>query len=158
HLRGRALLPSEEFRVPALFFAPGRIAPAHFDGIASQIDLAPTILGYLGRSFRTPFFGRDLRASDPDRALAIMVYNRERYGVRPSRRLTVLPENQSPRYYDVQGAAEPVQAEPRDGHREDARDALALLQVAEDLLRTGHFTTDPCPSVPGLGVAAHPGC
>jgi len=156
HIRGRSLLPSEQFRVPALFLAPGHVPAGRLDAIASQLDIAPTILGLLGRPFRSPFFGRDLRASDPSEALAIMVYNKQRYGVRRARRLTVL-ENRTQRFYDVGYGDEALPALPRPDHREDASDALALLQVADDLLRTGRFTTERCPGTPRARTTAEAG-
>ena len=53
--------PLGRFRVPIIFFDPsGDMKPGRRPGIAKQIDIMPTLLGYLG--FRHPFvaFGNDL--------------------------------------------------------------------------------------------------
>ena len=53
--------PLGRFRVPIIFFDPsGDMKPGRRPGIAKQIDIMPTLLGYLG--FQHPFvaFGNDL--------------------------------------------------------------------------------------------------
>ena len=53
--------PLGRFRVPIIFFDPsGDMKPGRCPGIAKQIDIMPTLLGYLG--FQHPFvaFGNDL--------------------------------------------------------------------------------------------------
>jgi phosphoglycerol transferase MdoB-like AlkP superfamily enzyme len=87
HLRGRALVPSEEYRVPALFLAPGRLAPGRIDEVTSQLDLAPTILGMLGLPPDPHFFGRDLRSTASESGLAVLVYRKQHYAARRGRRL-----------------------------------------------------------------------
>ncbi|MBX9757491.1 MAG: LTA synthase family protein [Beijerinckiaceae bacterium] len=57
--RGKTELPIENYHIPMVIYAPGRIAPAHVDAIASQIDIPPTILGLLGFSYESQFFGYD---------------------------------------------------------------------------------------------------
>lgn len=53
------------FRIPLLLFAPGLLPPGRVDGIAGQIDVAPTILGLLGGGWQHGFMGRDLLAGGP---------------------------------------------------------------------------------------------
>jgi phosphoglycerol transferase MdoB-like AlkP superfamily enzyme len=57
---GRRKLPLEKYHIPLLFYAPGRIAARSVDTVCSQIDVAPTILGLLGYSYESQFFGRDV--------------------------------------------------------------------------------------------------
>jgi len=45
-------------------YAPKMLKPRVIDDIASQIDLAPTVLGVLGISYKSKFFGRDLLHND----------------------------------------------------------------------------------------------
>lgn len=67
---GNNLVPIEKFHIPALIVGadlePKRITP-----VASQIDLAPTLLSLMGISSSTPLTGRDfsLDATSPGRAL-----------------------------------------------------------------------------------------
>jgi phosphoglycerol transferase MdoB-like AlkP superfamily enzyme len=70
-LRGSELIPLEHFRIPAVIVGPG-VPVRKFDGLASQIDLAPTLLGLMGLETDHPMIGRDVLAlddGDPGRSL-----------------------------------------------------------------------------------------
>ncbi len=56
---GKALVPIERFRIPALIIGPG-VMPAVYRTVASQVDLPPTILPLMGVDGKTPMLGRDL--------------------------------------------------------------------------------------------------
>ena len=55
HLRGRDLIPVDDYRVPALFLAPACLEPQRVQRVISQIDIPPTIMGILGGEYRNPF-------------------------------------------------------------------------------------------------------
>lgn len=59
-INGAARVPVHSFRIPILFYAPKHIAPGRNDTLGAQIDLFPTLLGLLGFSYDSPFFGIDL--------------------------------------------------------------------------------------------------
>lgn len=61
---GKTEIPLEKYHIPALIFAPGRIAPARVGKVASQIDLIPTLFALLGMSYEAPFYGKDILADD----------------------------------------------------------------------------------------------
>jgi len=57
---GIAALPAFRYRIPMWIHAPGgQVAPARFDGMTSQIDIPPTILGLLGMDYYSQFYGVD---------------------------------------------------------------------------------------------------
>jgi phosphoglycerol transferase MdoB-like AlkP superfamily enzyme len=58
--RGRTNLPPENYRIPLIVYAPGIVTPARVDTLASQIDVAPTVLALLGVSYTSRFFGQDI--------------------------------------------------------------------------------------------------
>lgn len=60
HGRGRIDLPPENYRIPMLIHAPGFIAPGRIDTVASQIDVAPTLLSLLNIGYDSRFFGQDI--------------------------------------------------------------------------------------------------
>lgn len=62
---GASLVPVNKFHIPGLIIGPG-IKPAHYDKIASQIDLAPTLLDLLGVSSKHPMIGQNLRQLPQD--------------------------------------------------------------------------------------------
>ena len=73
---GAELVPIKHFHIPGLVLGGG-ISPGVFTRVASQIDLAPTLLSLIGVSSVHPMIGRDLTRPElaelPGRA--IMQYN-----------------------------------------------------------------------------------
>ena len=73
---GSEVVPIERFHIPGLILG-GSITPRVIDAVASQIDLAPTLLSLLGISAEHPMIGHDL--TEPDETLvpgrAIMQFN-----------------------------------------------------------------------------------
>lgn len=67
---GNSLVPIKKFHIPGLILGAD-LAPRRITPIASQIDLAPTLLSLLGVSSTHPMIGRDFArdASSPGRAL-----------------------------------------------------------------------------------------
>ncbi len=58
--RNRTDLPLERFHIPMIVYAPGMIDPGVVATPASQIDVAPTILGLLNFNYTSEFYGRDI--------------------------------------------------------------------------------------------------
>ena len=58
--RGRQELPPENYHIPMIIYAPAHVKPGRVDTLASQIDVAPTVLGLLNFSYRSKFFGHDI--------------------------------------------------------------------------------------------------
>jgi phosphoglycerol transferase MdoB-like AlkP superfamily enzyme len=63
--RGKTDLPVEQFRIPLIMYSPRNIAQQRIDTLASQIDVAPTLLALLNFSYRSHFFGHDIIAEGP---------------------------------------------------------------------------------------------
>ena len=59
---GKTALPVKKYEIPMMVYAPSHVRPQRVDRLASQIDIAPTVLGLLNASYRTKFFGRDILA------------------------------------------------------------------------------------------------
>ncbi|MDF3820241.1 LTA synthase family protein [Leptospira sp. 96542] len=68
HSHHRFLNYYEDRNVPFLIYAPGRIKPEIRKDITSQLDLIPTILGFLEREVYFSVIGRDLRQVKGDSA------------------------------------------------------------------------------------------
>jgi hypothetical protein len=61
---GKTELPVKKYEIPLLIYAPSHIKPQRIDAMASQIDIAPTVLGLLNFSYTTKFFGKDMLKMD----------------------------------------------------------------------------------------------
>lgn len=58
--RGKSDLPVEGFHIPLVVYSPRHVPAGRVDHLASQIDVAPTLLGLLGFTYRSRFFGQDI--------------------------------------------------------------------------------------------------
>jgi phosphoglycerol transferase MdoB-like AlkP superfamily enzyme len=53
-------LALENYRIPLMVYAPGQGLAGRVDTVASQIDVAPTVLALLNMSYRSHFFGQNI--------------------------------------------------------------------------------------------------
>ena len=58
--RGRTDLPLKSYHIPMIIYSPAHIQPGVVDVMASQIDVAPTVLALLNASYTSDFFGQDI--------------------------------------------------------------------------------------------------
>ncbi len=65
---GKTTLDPKKYHIPLIIYAPGIVKPQRVEKLASQIDLAPTLLGLMDMSYKSRFYGVDLMQSTPARA------------------------------------------------------------------------------------------
>jgi membrane-anchored protein YejM (alkaline phosphatase superfamily) len=102
---GKEDLPVANYHIPLFIHAPKWVQPREDTQLASQIDLAPTLLGLLGIDYESTFFGRDLRlpASNPPR---VLIGNYQHLGLFDGSNLAILsPPKQMRRHDDALGAS-----------------------------------------------------
>jgi phosphoglycerol transferase MdoB-like AlkP superfamily enzyme len=128
--RGYTQLPVDRYHVPCVVYAPKVVAPGRFDGVCSQIDVPPTLLGLLGFSYDTEFFGQDVLRRPPDRAL---LCNYLHVGLYDGRRLVTLGPHRDAACDDIDCAWRPHCVDPPDASL--VFDAIAYFQSASDALQ-----------------------
>lgn len=98
-------------------------------------------MGILGGDYRNPFFGKDALNHKTDDNFAIVIYNKQRYGIVSDSELIVLAEMGKEIAYMRQGSDAPWQQVPLAVRAAERSKAVrALLRVAEDLLVSGRYT------------------
>jgi len=127
------------YRIPCVFYAPGIISPQTVSTIASQTDIAPTLLGILGGTYEHSFLGRDILRVDPGDGFALLHEDRHLAFVRPGRTWITGPINRrdTPRavpkmhYLDAFGMQPiPGDLQDRTDTQNMRRDLLSLYGVA----------------------------
>jgi phosphoglycerol transferase MdoB-like AlkP superfamily enzyme len=89
---GKVGLPIEKYHIPLLIYSPKYIAPGEIDKIASQIDIAPTLLSLLYFKYESRFFGSDILKDDfVERAL---IGNYQKLGFYKDNELVILSPGQ----------------------------------------------------------------
>lgn len=103
---GKEDLPIRNYQIPLFIYAP-KFIPAREEGqLASQIDLAPTLLGLLHLNYESTFFGRNLLvpSSLPPR---VLVGNYQHLGLFDGKDLAILsPRAMLRRHDDALGASQ----------------------------------------------------
>lgn len=90
---GNNLVPVEKFHIPALILGAD-ITPKQITPIASQIDLAPTVLSLMGINSTTPLIGRDFTADATSSGRALMQFD-QYFALMEQQQVTILRPGQS---------------------------------------------------------------
>jgi phosphoglycerol transferase MdoB-like AlkP superfamily enzyme len=90
---GKTKLPMDRYHIPLIFYAPDMLKPGVYKRMASQIDIAPTLLDLLGKKGDDHFFGQSMfeAAELPER---VFISNYQQLGYYKDGVLTVLSPKQ----------------------------------------------------------------
>ncbi|HWX21936.1 MAG TPA: LTA synthase family protein [Candidatus Binatia bacterium] len=155
---GSQSIPIHSYEIPVLLAGPAVVkGPARIPQLGGSLDVAPTLLGLVGRPYETMFFGHDLFNCRPENGRAFLNHNRD-IGLFARDQLVVLGLMQTAEFYTGDPKVvdmKPLLA-PTDSARELEQDAIALYQVADDLYVHQRYRIDSMPalSLPSAQPAA----
>ncbi len=131
---GKSSLPVYRYKIPLYFYAPKTLKPRVVHKLASQIDLAPTLLSLLGASYKAKFYGDDIFSKNfKERAL---IGNYQKLGLFRDGVLTYLTPDKKVHTKRVKKQTlDSVEYEDISTNAEDERDAIALYQSASYLYK-----------------------
>ena len=133
--RGKQELPLAAYHIPLIFYGPDQVKPGRVDTVASQIDVAPTLLGLLNVSYRSRFFGHDVLREGATHPRALMA-NYQTVGYYESGRMVELRPNGRSRVVD----ADTSKLAPDDelsAHLMD--EAISYYQLASEAYKKGYL-------------------
>lgn len=96
---GKEDLPISNYQIPLFIYAPKLIDARETAQLASQIDLAPTLLGLLNMDYQSTFFGRNLLQDNP-LPPRVVVGNYQHLGLFDGKDLAILSPRQGLRRHD----------------------------------------------------------
>jgi phosphoglycerol transferase MdoB-like AlkP superfamily enzyme len=96
---GKEDLPIDNYQIPLFIYAPKLIDARETAQLASQIDLAPTLLGLLNLDYESTFFGRNLLQDNP-LPPRVVVGNYQHLGLFDGQDLAILSPRQGLRRHD----------------------------------------------------------
>jgi phosphoglycerol transferase MdoB-like AlkP superfamily enzyme len=137
--RGKTDLPIDRFHIPLLVYAPAQVPAQRIEQVASQIDVAPTILGLLGFSYRSRFFGQDILGDGRTNPRALLA-NYQTVGYLKDDVLIELRPKGSYRIVEAE-SGKPLPLDDRTGPLLDQ--AVAYYEVASEAYQTGALKVDP---------------
>ena len=149
--RGKTDLPIDRFHIPLLVYAPTQVPTQRVEQVASQIDVAPTVLALLGFSYQSRFFGQDILSDGKVNPRALLA-NYQTVGYLQDGVLVELRPKGEYRIVDAVSAA-PLPLDEKTGRVLDQ--AVSYYQVASDAYRTGALKVDPL-ATPRSTVAGDP--
>ncbi|MEZ5529635.1 MAG: LTA synthase family protein [Porticoccaceae bacterium] len=97
---GKEDLPVENYHIPMFIYAPAIIAPREVSELASQIDLAPTLLGLLNMDYVSTFFGKDLLLAGNHSRNRVLIGNYQHLGLYDGKDLAILSPRRGIRRHD----------------------------------------------------------
>ncbi|WP_316767944.1 LTA synthase family protein [Pedobacter frigiditerrae] len=111
---GKVELPVDKYHIPMIFYAPNHIKPSKFEKLTAQIDIGPTLLGYLNFSYQSKFFGQDVfRMKDNEERAFISTY--QSLGFIKNNQLVILDPNKKVKTFTpdfINGNSKPIAANP----------------------------------------------
>ncbi|HWI59113.1 MAG TPA: LTA synthase family protein [Bacillota bacterium] len=141
---GSQSIPIYSYKIPLVLAGPAVVkSPRRVGQLGCSLDVAPTILGLLGRPYETQFFGRDLFQCSPANARAFLNHNRD-IGMLTQDRLVVLGLMQGVEFYagDPRKVNISLLTEPKEADHELEKDTMAVYQVADDLYSHQRYRVD----------------
>jgi phosphoglycerol transferase MdoB-like AlkP superfamily enzyme len=150
--RGRTDLPIENYHIPMIVWSPGHVQPGRVETVASQIDVAPTILGMLGFSYRSRFFGHDVLRDGAAHPRALMA-NYQTVGLYQDGLVIELKPNRRWRIVDATTGEE----RKADAHGRDLlAEAIGYYQIASGAYTRGDLKLKLAQAPAPVPAAARP--
>lgn len=136
---GKVELPVPKYHIPLLIYAPTHVTAGRFERLASQMDVAPTIMGLLRLPYTSQFVGRDIfdTPNGQERAF-ISTYQTLGY-LTPSGKLVTLRPRQAAKVWQVENRSEKVQALANETNREVIDAAIAWYQGTAQLVTENRY-------------------
>lgn len=139
---GPSLVPFERFHIPALLVGGG-LSAKQIKPIASQIDLAPTLLSLLGIQAKHPMIGRDFSLDDQSPGRAMMVFD-PYFGLLEDHGFTVLKPDQTAIRGQYDFASRKATTENRSATEQERQRALAYALLPSWLYRDKLYRLPQC--------------
>lgn len=130
----KVALPVKNYQIPFLIYSPAHVRPGMIDTQASQIDVAPTVLGLMNMSYITRFLGKDImKMGSGDGRAFISTY--EKLGYLKGNSMVILSPKKGVECFRFDRASGTTDAMPLG--TELLTDALAYYQGANYLYKRG---------------------
>ena len=131
---GKTDLPPSRYHIPMIWYAPRLIEPGVMARLMSQIDVGPTLLGWLGLSYTSGFFGYDIFHLEAGRERAF-ISTYQKLGYLKGNRLVVLDVNREPAVQEGLPASPGGSRSPTE--RQLITEAISWYQSASLYFRSG---------------------
>lgn len=134
---GKTDLPLDKYKIPLIIYSPDVIKPFRSTRLASQIDVAPTVLSIMNMDYKSTFFGKDLLTGKAESGRAF-ISNYQKIGYVKDSIITVLDVKQQNSFYTFNPRTLEMKRKPDSGRMQKyLNDAVAYYQSAYYLFKNG---------------------
>jgi phosphoglycerol transferase MdoB-like AlkP superfamily enzyme len=133
---GKVELPVDKYHIPMIFYSPAHIAPGKFEKLVAQIDIGPTILGYLNFSYKSKFFGQNVFKMN-EKAERVFISTYQSLGYIKNNKLVILDPNKKVNTYIPN--FETGNSSPAPNEKWFTEEAIANYQLASELYKQGGY-------------------
>ncbi|AMC11649.1 sulfatase [Lutibacter profundi] len=95
---GRSEINVESYHVPAFIYNLQNETPKEINKLSSQIDIFPTLFGYLNWTYKSNFFGKDINTMKPKDERALIA-NHRKLGLLKGDKLLILNNHKNQNFY-----------------------------------------------------------
>lgn len=131
---GKTKLPVDKYHIAAFLYNPNIVPSSTYPRMASQIDLAPTLLDILGVAGRDHFFGASL-FREPKKDEHVFISNYQELGYLKNNTLIVLSPKKMSKAYRVNPQS--LESTPTTMNTQLLNEAIAFYQTASTSYRAG---------------------
>lgn len=133
---GKTKLPVDKYHIPLIFYAPDMLPAGHYTRMASQIDIAPTILDLLGAKGDDHFYGQAFfEEPEAQTAPRAFISNYQELGYYKNDTLIVLSPKQKAEAFQVDPVT--LESSPTAMNEVLLNEAIAYYQTASRAFKTG---------------------
>lgn len=133
---GKSKLPVDKYHIPLFLYAPDMLPASHYNRVASQIDIVPTLLDVLGKKGAEHFYGQSLFTAQAHKLPArAFVSNYQALGYYSDDTLIVLSPKQKVEAYKIDPLS--FEATPTSMNKKLLNEAIAYYQTASRDYKTG---------------------
>ncbi len=134
---GSELIPLNKYRIPCVIISPNIKPNTEENFLASQLDIAPTVMDYLGLNIVSPMVGRNLRQLEKDKILGRTIHEFNGiYGFRVGNEMVVLQNGKKPLQFFVN---KDFSLKPTALNNDLLNDALSHLTLSSYLYQKKKF-------------------
>ncbi|MEZ0233203.1 MAG: LTA synthase family protein [Methylophilaceae bacterium] len=144
---GKTKLPVAKYHIPLIFYAPDMLAAGTYKRMASQIDIAPTLIDLVGVKGDDTFFGQSLFKAQNTPARAF-ISNYQELGYYKDNTLIVLSPKQKAEAFKIDPVT--LDAEKTDMNQQLLDEAIAYYQTASREFKKGALKEFPPKTVVAL--------
>ena len=133
---GKTDLPVNRYHIPCFIYAPQLVKPVIEDRLASQIDLAPTLLGMMNINYTSRFLGFDLFRTPVERDRVFISTYQDMGFIKDNKLVILAPQKKIAMFQPdfSTGNASQVSLSP-----ELCKEAIAWYQGAGFLVKSGKY-------------------